>query len=329
EQNAAKALWSSLIKRYLWRVILYSIVLIALTLITLHYVLPFMVSVFPVWGRMFTSLGALAAMSPFLLALTYPASRHTERQRLRECNARFDIPLIAMTVVRLMIAMTLIVYLLSSIFSLAVGWTFGVALFIIMLLSYSKHVKTRLEKIETRFIDNLNERDLRRTGAKNSLLPNFHLAYIKVGYECPFVGEKLMTSGLRGKYGVSVSSIRRGQHLIMVPGADARIFPGDILGIIGTEEEIQKVLPVVEADSDEPQPADTEDIRLTSIRLSEDNSLAGKTVAKCGLREDYAAMLVALQRDNEYIQPNPGLVLEAEDILWVVGDVNRLSALQG
>jgi len=328
EQNAAKALWSSLIKRYLWRVILYSIVLIALTIISLHYVLPFMVSVFPVWGRLFTALGALAAMSPFLLALTYPASQHTERQRLRECNAHFDIPLIAMTVVRLMIAMTLIVYLLSSIFSLAVGWTFGVALFIIMLLTYSKRVKARLEKIETRFIDNLNERDLRRTGAKNSLLPNFHLAYIKVGYDCPFVGDKLMTSGLRAKYGVSVSSIRRGQHLIMVPGADARIFPGDILGIIGTEEEIQNVLPVVEANEDEDTPAATEDIRLTSIRLGDTSTLAGKSVAKCGLREEYAAMLVALQRDNEYLQPNPSLMLEPGDVLWVVGDVKRLSALE-
>ncbi|MDE5750620.1 MAG: cation:proton antiporter, partial [Duncaniella sp.] len=197
EQNAARALWSSLIKRYLWRVVLYSIVLIALTLIALHYVLPFMIGFSAEWGRLLTALVSLTAMAPFLLALTYPASKHTERERLRECNAHFDVPLIAMTVVRLLIAMTIIVYLLSSIFTLAVGWTFGVALFIIMLLSFSKRIKTRLEKIETRFMDNLNERDLRRTGAKNSLLPNLHLAYIEVGSDCPFVGEMRTNSGLR------------------------------------------------------------------------------------------------------------------------------------
>ena len=166
-----RELWTSLLKRYLWRVVLYSIVLIAMCVITLHYIVPFAVEMFPAWGRLLATVVSLAAMAPFLMALTYPASKTTERKRLRECNARFDVPLIIMTVVRLLIAMIIMVYLLSSIYSMAVGWTLGVALFIILLMTFSRSIKERLSRIETRFIDNLNERELRKTGAKTLLFP--------------------------------------------------------------------------------------------------------------------------------------------------------------
>ena len=328
EQSVAKELWRSLIKRYLWRVVLYSMVLVAMCMLTLHYVIPFAVGMFPDWGRLIGTVVALFFMAPFLMALTYPASKKTERKRLRECNANFDVPLIIMTVVRLLIAMIIMVFLLSSVYSMAVGCTFGVALFIILLLSYSKSVKERLSKIETRFIDNLNERELRRSGAKNSIVPNMHLAYMTVGYDCPFVGEQLKNSGLRSRYGVSVSSIQRGNNMIMVPAADARVFPGDILGVIGSDEEIQTLLPVVEADNDTEAPPVVDNVRLTSVRLREDSPLVGKTVVTSQLREAYEALLVAVQRNDQYIQPDTATVFSPGDVLWMVCDVNRVKDIQ-
>ncbi len=326
EQSVVRELWTSLLKRYLWRVVLYSIVLIAMCVITLHYIVPFAVEMFPSWGRLLATVVSLAAMAPFLMALTYPASKTTERKRLRECNARFDVPLIIMTVVRLLIAMIIMVYLLSSIYSMAVGWTLGVALFIILLMTFSRSIKERLSRIETRFIDNPNERELRKTGAKNSLVPTMHLAYMTVGYDCPFVGEQLKNSGLRSRYGVSVSSIQRGNNVIMVPGADARIFPGDILGVIGSDEELQSLIPVVEANNDTESPQ-VSDVRLTSVRLSDHSPVTGKTVDKSRIREDYESLLVAVQRDDKYIQPEASTVFAPGDVLWLVGDVNRLKAL--
>ena len=329
QHSAESMLWRSLLKRYLWRVVLYSSVLIAMSIIALKFLLPWAVDTFPSWGRLLTAFVALIAMAPFLLALTYPASRATERKRLKECNANFDIPLIIMTVVRLLIAMAILIYLLSSIYSNLVGWIFGLALFFLILMSYSKNVKARLSRIEDRFIDNLNERELRRSGAKNSLVPNMHLAYMTVGFACPFVGEQLKNSGLRSRYGVSVSSIQRGGSMILVPGADARIFPGDILGIIGSDEEIQALLPVVEAEN-EPEGNEgvsADKVRLTSRRLADDSSLVGKTVAEAGIRENYQSLLVAVQRDDHYLQAEPSTRFEQGDVLWLVGDTDLINKI--
>ncbi len=327
EQSVASELWRSLLKRYLWRVVLYSIVLIALCVISLNFILPILTDLFPSWGRFFTLIVSLAVMAPFLMALTYPASKQTERNRLRECNARFDVPLIIMTVVRLLISMCIIIYLISSLYSMAVGWTLGVAFFFILIMSFSRNIKKRLTRIETRFMDNLNERELRRSGAKNALVPTMHLAYMTVGYDCPFVGEQLKNSGLRSRYGVSVSSIQRGNNTIMVPGADARIFPGDILGIIGSDEEIQTLLPVVEASDDNDNATPNDDIRLTSIRLTDTSSIIGETLVSSGLRDKYESLLVAVQIGDDYIQPTPGRKFQPGDVLWLVGDVRRLATL--
>ncbi len=326
-ESATRILWRSLFKRYLWRVVLYSIVLIALSIICLNYLQSFMMVIFPVWGKFFTMVISLLAMAPFLMALTYPASKKTERERLIAANARFDVPLVIMTLVRLLIAMVIIVYLLSSIYSMRVGWTLGIALFVILLFSFSKNVRRRLNRIESRFLDNLNERELRRSGAKNNLVSNVHLAFMTVGYDCPFVGERLKNSSLRSNYGVSVSSIQRGNNVIMVPGADARIFPGDVLGVIGTDDEIQALLPVVEAEPDVPSATAPSDVKLTSVRLSDTSRLVGKTIVSSNFRDTYEALLVAVQRDEDYLQPDPSVVFAAGDVLWVVVDINRISII--
>ncbi|MDE6556395.1 MAG: cation:proton antiporter, partial [Duncaniella sp.] len=322
--SGEKILWQSLLKRYLWRVVLYSIVLIAIGIVSLNFALPLMTSIFPNWGRFITTVLTLVVMAPFFMALSYPASKKTERDRLKQANAHFDVPLIIMTVIRLLIALVIMIWLLSSFYSMVIGWTVGLILFFLLLMSFSQSMKARLGRIENRFMDNLNERELRRSGAKNALVSNLHLAYMTVGYACPFVGEQLKNSGLRSKYHVSVSSIQRGNTMLMVPGADARIFPGDVLGVIGTDEEIQKLLPVVEA-SDDDTVCNPDNVTMTSVRLPENSPLAGKTVAGSGIRD---LLLVALMRGDAYITPDPSTLLQAGDTLWLVGDRNNIEKIK-
>lgn len=327
--SATRELWHSLFRRYLWRVVLYSIVLIAISLISINMFVPAMQELFPSWGKFIATVISLAVMTPFLLAMTYPASKKTERARLREANARYDVPLIIMTVVRLLIAMIILVWLLSSIYSLTVGWFFGVILFFVLALSFSKSAHKRMVRIESRFMDNLNERELRRSGAKNRLVPNMHLAYMTVGYNCPFVGEQLKNSGLRNKFGVSVSSIQRGGNMIMVPGADERIFPGDVLGVIGSDEEIQALLPVVETADEETNDTTSSDVRLTGIRLKSSSPLIGKNIISSNFRNVWESLLVAVQRDDEYLQPDPSVTFREGDTIWAVGDAKKLHAIEG
>ncbi len=322
-------LWSSLFRRYLWRVVLYSIVLTAITLLSLHYLTPRLAQAFPHWGRLIATTVTLIAMAPFLLALSYPASRKTERERLIKANARFDVPLVVMSLFRLLLGLCFIVYLLSSTYSMTVGWTFGLAIFLMIVFLFSKNVKSRMRNIEAKFIDNLNERELRRSGKNNNLVSNMHLAYMTVSPTCEFVGERMKNSNLRKRFGVNIVSIQRGNKIIMVPGGDARLFPGDQLGVIGTDEEIQAILPAIETaeDTDTVSPQ-VKDVKLTNIMLTESSTLIGKTPATSGLRDKYQSLLVSLQRGDVFISPDGDVTFDLGDILWLVGPHHLISKLK-
>lgn len=323
------SLWSSLLRRYLWRVLLYSIVLIAIVVISRQFIQPWLMDIMPSWHRFVSSIITLTAMSPFLLALSVPVSKKVERERLKQAHAHFDVPLIVMSLFRFTIASAFIVYVLADIYSFAIGICFGLAIFIMLVVVLSKRVGKRLANIESKFLDNLNERELRRSGKNNNLVSDLHLAYMEVGHACEFVGERLIDSNLRKRYGVNIASIQRGAKMIPIPKGDTRIFPGDVLGVIGSDEQIQRLLPVVEAREEEQQtPINANNFKLTNVQLSESSPLLGHTSASASLRNKYMALVVAIQRGDEYLKPNGEVEFQPNDIVWIVGDVKKLSELK-
>jgi len=330
EESQTGLLWRTVLHRYLWRILLYSIVLIALGLVSRQWILPLLLEMFPSWGRLIGAVITLVLMSPFLFALSYPASKRTERMRLRQANARFDVPLLAMTALRVLLMLAFIIYTLVSIYSLKVGYTVGIFALIVVIFVFSKNVRRRMQGIERKFLNNLNERDLRRTGRNNNLISDMHLAYVTVGYDCPFVGEMLKDSDLRRRYEVNVASIQRGNQLIPVPGASTRLFPGDVLAVVGSDNAIQDLLPVIEKQKPEGQESEPniEDMKFTSIQLSDKSELIGKSVAQSGIRDRYQALLVAVQRNGEYTTSDFNSPFEAGDTLWLVGNPELLEALR-
>ncbi|MCH5319243.1 MAG: cation:proton antiporter [Paramuribaculum sp.] len=321
-------LWKSVIQRYLWRILLYTSVLVAISLLSINWLLPELLKYTPKWGRLITAIITLVAMSPFLLALSTPASKKTERKRLLSANARFDVPLIVMTLFRLVIALLMVIYVLSSIFTKTIGILIGLAIFLVIVFGFSRRIKRRITHFESRFLDNLNERELRRSGKNNNIIGNLHLAYMTVSYDCPFVGERLQDSDLRRKFGVNIASIQRGSMFLPVPSGDTRIFPGDILGVIGTDDEIQTLLPEVEIRHDVEPAKSTGEFKLTSVQLSDTSSLNGVSVADSQLTKKYQALLVAIDRDGDYITPDASTVFMPHDILWVAGEEKKLEQLR-
>ncbi|MDE5745807.1 MAG: cation:proton antiporter, partial [Paramuribaculum sp.] len=321
-------LWKSVLNRYLWRVMLYTVILITICLISINWLLPWLVNITPSWGRLICALATITAMGPFLLALSMPASKRTERQRLLAANARFDVPLIVMTIFRMIVALIIVIFLLARIYSVWVGVVFGFIVFVILIFGFSKQLKKKMRSIESRFIDNLNERELRRSGKKNNIVSNLHMAYMTVGYDCPFVGERLQDSGIRQKCGVNIATIQRGATLIPVPAGDTRIFPGDVLGVIGTDEQIQQLLEIVEKDGEETTSVSPSDYKLTTLQLSENSPLVGKTVAESRLSTDYSTLLVSINRNEEFLTPAASTVFEPHDILWVVSTARTIATLR-
>lgn len=327
--NENRREWAAMLKRHLWRILLYSVVLVAISLVNSTYLRPMLEEIMPSWSRLLTTVITLTVMSPFLLALLLPPTADGHSQS--KANTRSRVPQVVLAVLRMIIALGFIVHVISASYSLRSAALIGLGVFILLILLLNRRLNRSLRHIETKFLDNLNERELRRSGKNNNIVSDLHLAYMHVGYACPFVGERLKESNLRGNYGVDLVSIQRGGSTITIPSGDTRLFPGDTVGVIGTDEQIEAILPLVEA---EPQTTEHDsgnsDIRLTSIQLSETSPLVGRTLASANVRRTYNTHVVALRRGDRFIDRPGSLPLRAGDRLWIVApDTETTTLLAG
>ena len=200
---------------------------------------------------------------------------------------------------------------------------------IALLATIPNPLRKRITNIEKRFINNINERENRRTGRDNNLVSDLHLAYMTVGNDCPFVGETLLNLDLRTRYGINLVNILRAGRHHPVPSAEMRIFPGDVIGVIGTEDQIQRLLPLVEAHT-EHEEIPLSEVKFIHFAIGESSPIVGERLENTHLREDYGALLVAVQRgEDDYISPTPDLTFSSGDILWIVGVPEQLAQLKG
>ena len=323
--DAAGRHWGRVIKRSLWRTAIYTVVLLAILIISLEYLTPYLEEFANGWSRLLSLAITLLAMSPFLLALMLPLSPVKGEE-----NSMADrIPRIVMMILRFAVAIGFVVSVFVKIYSSRVGLAVVVSLLVLLVLFFSRRLRDSMGRIESKFIDNLNERELRRSGRKNAVVHDLHLAYMTVGSDCPFAGERLMDSNIRNIYGVNLVGIQRDAHYIPIPNGRTRIYPGDVLSVIGTDDQIAAMLPKVEAQlPEETNTIDPTQIKLTSILLGEDSPLIGKTPRSSSLRDTYDALVVAVNRGDEYIDSRPDLLFQTGDIIWLVGNPTEINKLK-
>ncbi len=324
--GTTRGAWAALLKRYLWRVALYSVVLAAISMACSRFIQPTLDSWIPSWSRLAGVVVTISAMAPFLLAMVLPPPMNAKSAGLSARQLR--VPRIVMMVFRLSIALAFIVHVLSSAYSLRVGFLIGLGCLFLLLMLLSKSLNRRLREIETKFINNLNERDLRRSGKNNNLISDLHLAHIHVGYSCPFVGERLANSNLRGRYGVDVVMIQRGPQTIAVPSGDTRIFPGDTIGVIGTDDQIASVLPALEAGQELTPTDSAPEFRLTPVVLTPSSPLIGQTIATAEVRRRYHTHVVGIERGGEFLDHPAAEILRPGDRLWTVGPAGHADAMK-
>lgn len=322
KEQASGKMWARVLRRHLWRTIVYSIILLAINIVITGYVQPRLTELWPQWGSLLSVAATLIAMSPFLIALVSPVSAPGGKK-----ESGHNIPRIVVMIFRSMIALAFVVNVVGRAYSARIGLYAAVAIVLLIGLLFYRRLNAHMHRIEEKFFDNLNERELRRSGKNNRVVNDLHLAYMTVGSACPFVGQRLMDSNLRRQYGVNVVSIQRDHSTIPIPDGRQRIFPGDVLGIIGTDEQIDALLPVIEAAKPPTSAQHTSEMTLKSILLSFNSPLINRTPSSASLRDNYNVLVVAVNRDGTFIDSDPNLVFTAGDIIWLAGtkeDIQKL-----
>ena len=124
--------------------------------------------------------------------------------------------------------------------------------------------------------------------------------------------------------------IIRGMHRINIPGANVRLFPGDTIQVIGTDNQLAEFRLQVERVSAGAKEKDilSREMFLKQWAVDEKSPFIGLSLYESGIRSRYHCLVVGIEKvDGELHSPDSDILLEAGDIVWVVGeekDVYRL-----
>ncbi len=334
-KESHRNIWVKIVKRHAIRLVLYSAVIVACIFLLRSYLIPIVVSMLEnVMSHnlavLISVVGSLLALSPFFYAIITPSFDRKERRILMnaQANGLVVMPRVVMLLVGGMLTLAFINSLLFGFYSSFTTIIISLIYIIVLVLLLAPMARKQLENVEKRFLSNVNERENRRTGKENNLVSDMHLAYMTVGHDCPFVGERLKNADLRRKYGINVVAILRNSVRYTIPTGNMRIFPGDQIGVIGTDEQIQAMLPILESSSTPPAETSGE-VKFTHFALSEKSPLIGKRLGDTSLREDYKSMIVSVERgEDNFLSPTPDLVFQEGDIVWIVGDTKLMKGLK-
>ena len=321
--------WKQILGLYLGKIIFYSTVIGGLMIISLSYFIPWVKNTFESsWILHVAVLLSILVMSPFIWGLALKRIRNDQLQQIWADKRISHVPVLLMVLLRFSLAIFFIMYFLSQVYSQRIGIFLGGAIILFLLIAFSRKIRSRILRIENTFLENLNERELRKTGKNNNIIHNIHLAQMEIQAGCPFIGQKILDANIHQRYGVNIVSIRRGNSVINIPQSSVRLFPGDIISVVGTDEQIQSFLSVVEKESDIiDNEANSEDVILEKIIIPEDSYLHNRKLSETGIRGK-SCLVVGIERnDGTFVYPSANVVLHASDRIWVVGEKEKIESV--
>jgi len=318
--------WQLLLRAYAFQIVVHSVILIAIILISAQYVLPLAGGYRPMMHLI--AFGTLVALSPFLWALAGRRIAVDVVDELRK-ERKFHGPLNLMILFRILLSVFFIGFFLNIFFSSYVS-LIALALIVVVYLIFPHKIQALYDRVEKHFLRNYNDREIAKArNNKSELTPwDGHMTSFEMMPESSFVGKSLQELGLREMVGVNIAIIRRGNITINVPNRDERLYPGDILYVIGTDEQVEALKKQLE-ESNLPNPEnEASDIVLRYFDLR-NVFFIGKNIRQSELREKTDGLVVGIERDGErIINPESTLVLEKDDVLWIVGDKKKMMSLK-
>jgi CPA2 family monovalent cation:H+ antiporter-2 len=237
--------------------------------------------------------------------------------------------------------MALVLMALVPLFSRLTVLMVIVGLIVIVFILFSQGFKAQSRKMEARFLENLNYKQLmeEKKAAIPSLITHqlrskeIHIEEVEISPSSPKIGKTLRELNFRAKTRINIVAILRGNRKINIPDANERLYPYDRIVLAGADDDIQKLIQSIEERNKNNHMADSDTVEhhvsLSQYVVDHDSPMIGKTIAQLSVQEKTECIIICIDRNNESIINSPAnLVLEEGDTLLLAGEREKLDAFK-
>ena len=318
--------WQIVINAYLVQVIVHSVIIVAAILLSSKYLLP-LVTDFQ-FGNALGALITLVVLSPFLWALSLRRVAVNEVAILLE-ERKYRGPILMMLLLRVLLTTFFIGFLLNIFFSPIFAFI-ALIVALVVYFVFQKKLNAQYHRIENHFLKNLNAREITKAKRSRSDLSPWdgHMTFFDIATESNIAGKTLEELKIREQIGINIAFIKRGDIMINIPNKNERLFPSDEICVIGTDAQVKEFKSYLDQhEIDVPDTLTETEIVLRQIELKNE-SYIGKSIRDSKLREKTSGLVVGIEKKGKRIlNPESDVVLEKDDILWIVGNKKLLADL--
>lgn len=338
-QTSQRVLWRRLLRSMALNTVVYTILLVAVTYISLTVVLLFMRTILPHWwANGVTGVIAVTALAPFMRAIVMKKNHSEEWQQLWAMSALNRLPLLSTVVARGAICLAFLFYICNYLARFRNAIVIIIGIIVIILIVLSRQIKQRSIRLERLFLKNLRSRDVAAqvrgvkspSYASRLIERDLTMAEVTVPPNSLWAGQTLAELQLGRKLGIHVSSILRDGRRLNIPYGAERIFPADRLQVIGSDEQIAEVCKALETAviPDDGTLYEDREMILRQVVISGNSPVLGKALRESGIRERYGLLVVGIEQGQQNLTSvNPNHVFEYGDVVWMVGERQSFEAI--
>lgn len=328
--------WKKIIQRTIINLALNTIIVIAITFFTKSLITKMLYDqVGEFTANLISMIITLIISIPFLWAII---GNRVSKELMRDFwyESKFNrAPIIGIISLRVIFILGLVIHIYNEFFSSIKAFLVLIAIIGGILYLLSKHFKKVYNIIQNRFIFNLNEREIieekRKALAKKEHYQfswdNTHISEMEVPRHANFIGIPLNDLNWRTKFQVNIAYIKRGDRIIEIPNSESVLFPLDEIGIIGTDEHIQKFekyLSIIGESVPNEKVKDKLNISMERVVIPE--NVPELSYREVGWVKDTSEGIVVLIERHGFKIYNPerDVMIEPGDYLTIVADKTKL-----
>ncbi len=318
--------WQIVLKAKISQIVVHSVIIIAIIILSDRYLIP-LTEDFE-FGNTVAAFITSVLVAPFLWALTLRKVAGEQIAALRkEGTHRGQIMLLI--IIRISLGIFFIGFLLNNFFSPLIAF-FTLIVAISVYLLFPKKLNSLYSKLEIHFFENFNDREITQAKRRRTDLSPWdgHMAFFDITKQSNLAGKALKELQIREDMGINIAFIKRGGITINIPDGNERVFPGDEICVIGTDDQVQIFKSYLDQNEIEvPESVTKTAIILKQLELKSEEFI-GMSIRKSQLREKTKGLIVGIERNGKRIlNPKSEIILEKEDIIWIVGNEDLLAKL--
>lgn len=317
--------WQIVLRAYLTQVVIHSIIIVAIISLSSKYILPLVQD--SRFGNAIAALITIVLLSPFLWALSLRRVATKQVQELMQVR-KYQGPIIVLVFFRIVLSLFYIGFILNTFFSPIIAFI-ALVIAVVSYVLFPKKLHAFYNKIEGHFLKNYHGREIAKTNKRQNVLSPWdgHMANFNIALASNIVGKTLEELRIREHFGINIATIKRGDIIINIPLRSERLFPGDEISVIGTDEQVVAFKNYLDQhEIDLPEEVLEDEIILQQLELK-NRICIGKTIRESQIREKTHGIIVGIERNGKRIlNPESHLILEADDTLWIAGDKKKIAS---